>query len=170
MSPSSTDPRARCERGQAAVELAVVLPLLLIILLGVIEFGRAFEVRHALSGMSREAANLAARGTSLTQAVTVTMANGADISLDRHGGVVASQIGITNGNAVVQQQQTSAGYAAKSRIGAKGARVTGIAVSSLTTGESRYVVEIFYDHSPVTPFAALTRIVFPEEVYARAVF
>ena len=169
MSRSSTE-RLRCERGQAAVELALVLPLLLIILLGVIEFGRAFEMRHAISGLSREAANLAARGTSLQQAVTVTLSNGADLELDSRGGVVASRIVVDDGEVIVDEQEASAGYAGRTRIGLEGARVAGIEVSGLTSGESLYVVEVFYDYSTVTPLAALTNAVFPEELYERSVF
>ena len=169
MSRSSSD-LARCERGQAAVELAMVLPLLLVILLGTIEFGRAFELKHAIGGLSREAANLAARGTSLTQAVAVTLANGADLRLSEEGGVVASTVVAANGRVTVEDQVASPGYDGRTKIGLKGAQVTGIDVSGLTSGESLSVVEVFYDYSTVTPLPGLTRAVFPQELYERTVF
>lgn len=169
MSRSSTE-RLRCERGQAAVELALVLPLLLIILLGVIEFGRAFEMQHAISGLSREAANLAARGASLQQAIDVTLSNGADLELGREGGVVASRILVDDGQVIVDDQLASAGYAGKTKIGLKGAPVAGLDVAGLTGGETLYVVEVFYRYSTVTPFKGFTKAVFPEELYERAVF
>lgn len=44
----------RGERGAAAVEFALVLPLLLALLFGIAEFGRAYHVQSTLSGAARE--------------------------------------------------------------------------------------------------------------------
>ena len=46
-------------RGAAAVELAVVLPLLLTIVFGIIEFGWVFMVRETLVNSSREGCRVA---------------------------------------------------------------------------------------------------------------
>ncbi|WP_429886081.1 TadE/TadG family type IV pilus assembly protein [Geoalkalibacter halelectricus] len=46
----------RDERGAAAVEFAVVLPLLLLILLGIIEYGLIFYNKQVLTNASREGA------------------------------------------------------------------------------------------------------------------
>jgi Flp pilus assembly protein TadG len=48
------------ERGAVAVELAVLLPLLLLILIGTMEFGRVFNVQNSLSQAAREGARHAA--------------------------------------------------------------------------------------------------------------
>ena len=48
--------RADHQRGAAAVELALVLPLLLSLILGVIDFGMAFGQTINLQGLAREAA------------------------------------------------------------------------------------------------------------------
>lgn len=48
------------ERGAAAVEMAIVLPLLLFILIGIMEFGRAFNVQVSLTQAAREGARHAA--------------------------------------------------------------------------------------------------------------
>lgn len=50
----------RKERGAVAVEMAIVLPLLLLILLGIIEFGRAYNVQVSLTQAAREGARHAA--------------------------------------------------------------------------------------------------------------
>jgi len=47
-------------RGQAAVEFALVLPLLLVMLVGIIEFGRAWNEHQVITDAAREAARKAA--------------------------------------------------------------------------------------------------------------
>lgn len=48
------------EHGAAAVEFALVLPLLLVLVLGIAEFGRAFNVQVSLSEAARQASRYAA--------------------------------------------------------------------------------------------------------------
>jgi Flp pilus assembly protein TadG len=48
------------ERGAVAVEMAVLLPLLLLILIGTMEFGRIFNVQNSLTQAAREGARHAA--------------------------------------------------------------------------------------------------------------
>jgi Flp pilus assembly protein TadG len=42
------------ERGAAAVEFALVLPILLLLVFGIVEFGRTFQVQATLSAAARE--------------------------------------------------------------------------------------------------------------------
>ena len=46
----------RGERGQATVEFAIVLPLVLLILVGLIEFGKAFNYWLSLNHLANEGA------------------------------------------------------------------------------------------------------------------
>jgi Flp pilus assembly protein TadG len=46
----------RSERGAAAVEFALVVPVLLLLLLGIIEFGRAYNTQISLTHAARETA------------------------------------------------------------------------------------------------------------------
>ncbi|WP_164205951.1 TadE/TadG family type IV pilus assembly protein [[Micrococcus luteus] ATCC 49442] len=52
--------RKQKERGAVAVEMAIVLPLLLLILIGTMEFGRVFNVQNSLTQAAREGARHAA--------------------------------------------------------------------------------------------------------------
>ncbi|MEW6274866.1 MAG: TadE/TadG family type IV pilus assembly protein [Bacillota bacterium] len=52
----------RQEKGQALVELALLLPVLLLVLGGIIEFGRIFHAYLVITGASREGARSAVVG------------------------------------------------------------------------------------------------------------
>ncbi|MCT4566679.1 MAG: pilus assembly protein [Maledivibacter sp.] len=57
----------KSKKGQAMVEMAIVIPILLIILMGIFEFGRIFNTYIILTNASREGARRAALGASDTE-------------------------------------------------------------------------------------------------------
>lgn len=60
-------PRWRRDRGAAAVEMALVLPLLMLVICGIIDFGRMFNAQITLTQASREGARAAAFGQTSGQ-------------------------------------------------------------------------------------------------------
>ena len=52
------------DRGAAAVEMALVMPILILMVMGIIDFGRIFNGQIQLSQAAREGARIAALGTS----------------------------------------------------------------------------------------------------------
>lgn len=54
--------RTRDDRGAVAVEFGILLPVLLLILLGIIDFGRAYNAKISLTQAAREGARLEALG------------------------------------------------------------------------------------------------------------
>ncbi|MET3809519.1 TadE family protein [Arthrobacter sp. UYEF3] len=58
------------ERGAVAVEFALLAPVLIIILLGIMEFGRAYNVQISLSAAAREGVRIMAINNSATAART----------------------------------------------------------------------------------------------------
>jgi Flp pilus assembly protein TadG len=69
------------ERGAAVVEFALVVPILLMLLVGIIEFGRAYSVMVSLQGASREGARALALGKSAGE-VEATTRDSTNISID----------------------------------------------------------------------------------------
>ena len=61
---------SRNERGAAAVEFALVVPLLVLLLMGIAEFGRAYYLQTTLSGAAREGARAMALRNDAGQART----------------------------------------------------------------------------------------------------
>ncbi|MBX3442916.1 MAG: pilus assembly protein [Planctomyces sp.] len=73
-------------RGAAVVETALVLPLFLMVVMGVIEFGRAFMVAQLLTNAAREGARTAITAGSTNAAVT-----------DKVKQLVADSVGVAPG-------------------------------------------------------------------------
>jgi Flp pilus assembly protein TadG len=61
-------------RGQAVVEFALVLPLVLIMVISVFEFARAWNIQQVLTDAAREGARLAVVGSGNDEAAGVTEA------------------------------------------------------------------------------------------------
>ena len=60
--------KLRDERGASAVEFGLIVPILLILVLGIIEFGHAFQVQGTLSSAAREGARAMALRNDPAQA------------------------------------------------------------------------------------------------------
>jgi Flp pilus assembly protein TadG len=71
----STDQKAKRRGGIACVEFALILPILLSFVLGVLEVGRFIEVRQILMGAAREGARQASTGM-MTDAQVITVVTG----------------------------------------------------------------------------------------------
>jgi Flp pilus assembly protein TadG len=52
--------RIRSQKGQSLVEFALVLPVFVVVLFGIMEFGRLWEISNVLTSAAREGARVAA--------------------------------------------------------------------------------------------------------------
>lgn len=68
------------ERGAAAVEFAIIFPLLLLLIGGVIDFGRAYFTQVVLANAAREGARAAVVGSGAWHTRTTAAAAGLDSS------------------------------------------------------------------------------------------
>ena len=87
--------RIRSERGAALIETALTLPLLLLVTISAVEFGRAYQTWQVLTNAAREGARIAvlpgvtdaavqARVTAYMNAGQLTNAGGATITVTRN--------------------------------------------------------------------------------------
>ena len=96
----------RDECGAAAVEFALVLPLLLLLLCGVIDFGRAYNARITLSHAAREAARVWALGGTAAETTARAQATATGLT-----GVTASTTACTFGQPTTVTVTASFGFA-----------------------------------------------------------
>ncbi len=75
------------DRGATAVEFALLVPLLLLLVFGIIDFGRALNAQITITQAAREGARLASLGQSATAVQTRTI--GAALGLNLGAGNVA---------------------------------------------------------------------------------
>lgn len=89
-------PRFRGERGAALVELAVVVPLLALILVGTIDFGRVFRTAMVVTNAAR--AGALAGGSNLAASQNTTL-------MQNTAAAVLTANGLTTGPTPVAQQR-----------------------------------------------------------------
>lgn len=167
--------------GVAMIELALVLPILVMLVLGVIDFSRAIQYNNVLVSLTREGANLAARTSETPQFIVKALMNTASpLNMNTDGmmyitrlvGCPNSKPGCPVGDAQVEEQyrNPSGGKVAlKSRIWAScpswqssGANAGTCNVPAtrpvvrlsvpLTPGETVYAAEAFYDYTLFTRY------------------
>ncbi|RDV09884.1 pilus assembly protein [Arthrobacter sp. RT-1] len=116
ISRRSERPRSTREAGAVAVEFALILPIFLVLVLGIAEMGRAFNIQVSLTQAAREAARHAAihnaessYTTASAQAVGVAAApsvalTAANVGVSYSSGATCT----TTGNAVVTVNYSTA--------------------------------------------------------------
>lgn len=94
--------RTSAERGSVVTEFALVLPVLLFILLGIVEYGIAFNRAQAVEAAAREGARLASLSTTTPGDVT-TRVNDALVGIPLDNPV---NVGIAPGGCAGREGQT----------------------------------------------------------------
>lgn len=79
-SGSHSRDRERCQRGQALVEAALVLPLFLLLVFGVIGIGRIVQAQMGVSAVAREAARSAAMANDAPEAARRGLSRGDEVA------------------------------------------------------------------------------------------
>lgn len=186
-------------RGQSLIEFAMVLPLAVLIVLGVVEVGTVLIDEHVVTRLSREGSNLISRDTPLaTAAAVMTSMSARPVDFANGSKVIFSVIkrgattGTTNYDRLVLYQRAEFGTfpgTAPSRVQSSGGafggppdykaansdsdaslRVTGVPANLVTVpGGMVYVTEIFTRRLRMT---ALDRfgVAVPETLYSIAYF
>ncbi len=145
-------------RGVAFVELALLLPFLVLMVLGVFDYARAIHAKNIVTNMSREGANLASRSgidsTKAQEYMNALAYTAQPIDMHANGEIIISVVkGEGHTGSVVasidrQYRWLGGGITPASRIGTQNSMAVGLGPISQTNGldlgETVYVVEVFY--------------------------
>ncbi len=162
--------RRSLEHGLALVELALILPLLLLLVLGVIDFSRAIQFNNILINLSREGANLSARTTEQPENIfraLIDTATPFDMNADGMM-YITKLVGRKDGRANVEEQHRPA-TGGKQSLSSRVWKCSSWAGGKcnvpntrpvftlpndiqLTEGETVYAVEALYDYTLLTRY------------------
>lgn len=182
------------EDGGAAMEFALVLPILAVMVFGVVDFGRFIQARLVITNLSREGGNLASRdiksGDDLI-AMLQSSASPLDLKNER-GRICISQVDAGTGEAggdtdpTIGSQFVGGGLDVPCAIGSAGDHPVGLneaLYNHLVYDEEKKtsdiadltIVEVFYKYKPITPLPGFIARIFLKDgdgtvIGSRAVF
>ncbi len=179
------------------IEFAIVLPLLLVVVLGLIETSYALYDQHVVTRLTREGSNLISRDVALGDAVNALKAmSSRPVNLDSNSRVIFSvimNVNVTtaaNYNRAILYARHSYGaipgtsrlstgggsygpgpeYTANNPNGDTGLRITNLPSNVVVPlGGFVYVTEIFSTHTLITPFNRFG-VTVPNTLYSIAYF
>ena len=191
--------RLSSSRGQSVIEFALVMPVVVALVLGVIELGYALQDQHLITKLTREGSNLISRDTTVQDAATALRAmSSLPVNFDDGSSKIIFSVikrgattGSNNYDRMVLYQRyeygtfagvshiTIAGagsfggppdYAAANSDNNSGLQVTGLPPDLVSVkGGMIYVTEIFTKHALLTPFDQFGVSV-PQTLYSIAYF
>ena len=154
--------------GQALVESAISMTMLLILILGIVDFGRAIYDAEVIKNLAGEGSSMASRGTTATiTAGTITNFAGAPVKMGTNGCVIVTIVSNQSGTLTITDQAYQCGIGATSKIGClvgvNGCRSSNAtlpsaaqhALSAEPSGSIMGVTEIYYKYSTITAVTAL---------------
>lgn len=139
---------ARAEAGAAAVEFALILPMLLLMVLGITELGRIVHYRSVLESASRTGVH-AARSLSLSTSALITTA---ETTMTTAATTAITNSGITSNSSVGNRTYTPS-ITCECADGTSVDCATGTCVS----GSKRYIATMTVSF-PYTPVINLTNL------------
>jgi len=179
--------------GQALTELALILPMLLVLALGAIEVSNMIQGYLTLSHLTREGANMISRGIASPDSALDAIIESAcpPLCTDNQGQwkVIYSRVGPRsdpidpsgcepdNDTYVVLEQfipPTKGSLDEPSKLGSACDQVTEAElpnIDQISTGNNLYIVEAFYQYEAITPVGNMkVNLGNPIIFYERAVF
>lgn len=177
----------RNNSGQALLELALIMPMLLVFVLGIVDFTRAIYDYEVITNLSGEGSSAASRNTSLTETVSdVINYAGSDINMTSNGCVVVTAVSSPDGTSFkigANGQAISVPCnSASSKIGcapptsgcgtARNLPTQVQAVLQNSASQTVYITEVFYTFAPITPIGYFlhNNTLLPSQIYSVAYY
>jgi len=162
----------RNDKGAALIEFCLILPILIVMIFAIIDFGRLIQARLIVTNLTREGGNLASRDIkSGTDLIAMLRSSATPLDLNGAGRICISSIeaGIIGRTYPIISTQhppvcsgsltAASGAASGINAGAKNLGLTGVMYNHLEFKPANQasdingviVVETFYRFTPITP-------------------
>ena len=172
----------RDQSAQALLEIAFLLPMLSVLVLGIADYSRAIYDEQVITNLAGEGSSLSSRGTPLASTITSVLAD-TDVDLADLGCVVVSSVTSPSSGSyqLTGQAYSSVCNIGKSYVGCypAGSGCTSTAanvpagvqlVLAANTGQTVYVTEVFYKFNSATSIGKLLSAVLPSQLYSVAYY
>jgi hypothetical protein len=173
----------RNNSGQALVELALIMPMLMIFVFGIVDYTRALYDQEVITNLAGEGSSMASRNADLTDSVAAVWSD-ADIDMAGKGCVIMTSVASPSANSYKVTQQahsTICNSPASSKIGCApppsscgNATIPALVqtVIQSSTNPNVYITEVFFNFSPVTPVGSFLHAsnFLPSQLYAVAYY
>jgi hypothetical protein len=178
-------------RGVALIEFALILPILIILVLATVDFGRLIQARLIISNVSREGGSIASRLPTVDSGIiTMLKESGMPLNLTgTDGKIIITRVKAGSADSlprIVSQCEDGHLPGRISTIGAVGANPNLVeaiykhlpynATNKIADIPEVTVVEVFYKYRPITPVPSgfLGNLFLPDRdgmiVWSRAIF
>lgn len=156
--------------GIALIELALVLPILTLLFLGIVDYSRAIQAENIIISMSREGGNLAARTSYSPQFIMQALAQtSSPLLMTSQGGIIITEFSAVANNSstakIEAQSRWTGGKAVTSRLWKNcgnwsagectipsPAPTTTLPLTLQHQGDVVFAVEVFYEYNPIFDF------------------
>jgi hypothetical protein len=154
------------KKGVAVVEFALILPLLIVLVFWIVDFGRLIQAHLIITNVSREGGNLASRGIkSGNDLVNMLQSSATPLDLNGLGKIFVSRIKAGTSSAspnpfiASQFSVGNLGVSSEIRNGLSGLGLSQTLYQHLTFQSLQntsdiaeiWVVEVYYRYKPITP-------------------
>lgn len=170
--------------GASAVEFAIILPILVVLVFAAIDFGRLFHARLIMTNLAREGANLASRSMNLptgaysaSELITLLQAGSSPLNMAADGRIYIWKIkcGVNGSpNPYVYNSlsanrgslNVASNFGTGPRLGLSSEIYNHLVFESPVADISEInVVEVFYRFTPITPVVMGTKILSSSAVF-----
>lgn len=151
------------------IELALVLPLLMVAIMATVDLGRLIYVRQVLTDLSRESGNLVSRGSTPQDAFMASASADEPLDIENEGTMIITTVRRRDHDDdrpwVFDQVSEGSLSEHSSRIGRMGGPANIPGVESLERGVTIMGVEIYHSFQPLFRLDAYGLNFYPEIVY-----
>lgn len=171
-----------CKKGQAYIELVVVLPLLILLLLGLFDYSRVVHAKSIITNMSREAANLIARANmnlsgdeakDFQDVLDLIGKTAQPLDMVHQGMMYISKVEFANNankiTRTLSWNRSTLSPTPSSKIIVSGqypnVPAQNLGGLTLSSGKTTYVVEVFYKYESLFPANAISPTLYSVSIY-----